>query len=73
MSALDLLATRVPGHALPRPFYTDAEIHRLDLQTIWYRGFVRLMAPVVAGPLGASDYAASSAASRHMAKAPARN
>ena len=27
MSALDLLATRVPGHALPRPFYTDAEIH----------------------------------------------
>ena len=34
MSALDLVATRVPGHALPRPFYTDAEIHRLDLQTI---------------------------------------
>jgi hypothetical protein len=30
MTALDLLATRVPDHALPRPFYTDAEI--LELQ-----------------------------------------
>ena len=40
MSALDLLATRVPGHALPRPFYTDLEIHNVDLENIWYRDWL---------------------------------
>ena len=32
MTALDVLATRVPDYALPRPFYTDAEIHHLWLE-----------------------------------------
>ena len=41
MSALDLLATRVLGHALPRPFYTDAEIHHIDLQTATRRSSSR--------------------------------
>ena len=41
MSALDLLATRVLGHALPRPFYTDPEIHHLDLQTATRRSSSR--------------------------------
>jgi hypothetical protein len=42
MSALDLLATRVLGHALPRPFYTNPEIHHIDLQTATRRSSSRL-------------------------------
>ena len=41
MSALDLLATRVLGDALPRPFYTDPEIHHVDLQTATRRSSSR--------------------------------
>ena len=37
MDTLDLLATRVPNHALPRGFYTDADIFAADLREIWYR------------------------------------
>lgn len=37
MDTLDLLATRVPNHALPRGFYTDADIFADDLREIWYR------------------------------------
>lgn len=37
MDTLDLLATRVPNHALPRGFYTDARIFADDLREIWYR------------------------------------
>jgi len=36
-SLSDLLARRVPGHSLERPFYTDPEIYQRDLETIWYR------------------------------------
>ncbi|OUD08163.1 Rieske (2Fe-2S) protein [Marivivens niveibacter] len=32
-----MLAERVPGHALPRAAYTDASIFQADLQTIFYR------------------------------------
>lgn len=39
--ALDvLLARRKPGHALERPFYTDAEIYAQDLDAIWYRDWL---------------------------------
>ena len=41
MSALDLMATCVLGHALPRPFYTDPEIHHIDLQTATMRSSSR--------------------------------
>ncbi|WP_127904360.1 aromatic ring-hydroxylating oxygenase subunit alpha [Solirhodobacter olei] len=37
MDTLDLLATRVPNHALPRGFYNDADIFADDLREIWYR------------------------------------
>ncbi|KGJ03927.1 Rieske 2Fe-2S family protein [Paracoccus halophilus] len=33
----DLLARRVPGHALEQPFYTSAEIFQLDMEHIFYR------------------------------------
>ena len=33
-SLSDLLARRVPGHSLERPFYTDPEIYQRDLETI---------------------------------------
>jgi phenylpropionate dioxygenase-like ring-hydroxylating dioxygenase large terminal subunit len=35
-----LLASRKPKHSLPRPFYTDAEIFRLDLEHIFYRSWL---------------------------------
>lgn len=35
-----LLATRKPNHSLPRPFYTDPEIFRLDLERIWYQSWL---------------------------------
>ncbi len=35
-----LLATRRPGHALARPFYTDPDIFEADLQAIWYRDWL---------------------------------
>ncbi|WP_294926394.1 aromatic ring-hydroxylating dioxygenase subunit alpha [uncultured Paracoccus sp.] len=34
---LDLLARRVPGHALEQPFYTSPEIYQQDLEHIFYR------------------------------------
>jgi Rieske 2Fe-2S family protein len=37
---LSLLATRKPKHSLPRPFYTDPEIFRLDLERIFYRSWL---------------------------------
>ena len=37
---LSLLATRRPNHSLPRPFYTDPQIFRLDLEQIWYRSWL---------------------------------
>ena len=37
VSTLELLQTRKPDHALPRPFYTDPGIFDLDLRTVWYR------------------------------------
>lgn len=35
-----LLATRKPGYALERPFYTDPGIFEADLETIWYRDWL---------------------------------
>jgi len=37
---LSLLATRRPNHSLPRDFYTDPEILRLDLERIFYRSWL---------------------------------
>ena len=37
---LDLIRSRTPGHALPRPFYTDAQVFGLDMETIWYRDWL---------------------------------
>ncbi len=33
----DLLARRIPGHALEQPFYTSPEIYQQDLEHIFYR------------------------------------
>lgn len=35
-----LIAARRPDHALPREFYTDADIFRLDLERIFYRSWL---------------------------------
>ena len=35
-----LLATRKPNHSLPRPFYTDPDIFRLDLERIFYKSWL---------------------------------
>ena len=35
-----LLATRRSNHSLPQPFYTDAEIFRLDLERIFYKSWL---------------------------------
>ena len=32
-----LLARRIPGHALERPFYTDAAIFDADMEALFYR------------------------------------
>lgn len=36
----ELLARRKPGHALEQPFYTDADIYRADMETIFYRDWL---------------------------------
>ncbi|QPM92210.1 aromatic ring-hydroxylating oxygenase subunit alpha [Pseudooceanicola algae] len=36
----ELLARRRTGYALERPFYTDPEIFRTDMDTIWYRDWL---------------------------------
>ena len=35
--AHDLLARRMPGHALEQAFYTSPEIYELDLEHIFYK------------------------------------
>lgn len=35
-----LLAARTPGHALERPFYTDADIFQQDMEQIFYRDWL---------------------------------
>ncbi len=35
-----LLAARKPAHSLPRPFYTDPDVYRADLDKIWYRDWL---------------------------------
>ena len=35
-----LIAARRPGHSLPRDFYTDPEVFRLDLERIFYRSWL---------------------------------
>ena len=35
-----LLAARKPNHSLPRPFYTDPDIFRLDLEGIFYKSWL---------------------------------
>lgn len=37
---LSLLAERRPGFSLARPFYTDPELFRLDMETIFYRDWL---------------------------------
>ncbi len=39
-SVEDLLARRIPGHALEQPFYTSPEIYNLDLQHIFYKDWL---------------------------------
>ncbi len=39
-NVLSLLAERRPLHALPRAFYTDAEILEVDLAEVWYRDWL---------------------------------
>jgi glycine betaine catabolism A len=36
----ELIAQRIPGHALPRAFYTDEEVYQFDLERIWRRGWL---------------------------------
>ncbi len=33
----ELLAQRTPGYALAQPFYTDPDIFRVDMESIFYR------------------------------------
>jgi stachydrine N-demethylase len=40
LTMLNLLETRKPDHALPRAFYTDAEIFDVDLRNVWYRDWL---------------------------------
>ncbi|MES2665462.1 MAG: aromatic ring-hydroxylating dioxygenase subunit alpha [Pseudomonadota bacterium] len=35
-----LLHAQTPGHALTRPFYTDAGLYRADLAHIWYQDWI---------------------------------
>jgi Rieske 2Fe-2S family protein len=37
---LSLLAARSPNHSLPREFYTDPDVFRIDLERIWYRSWL---------------------------------
>jgi Rieske 2Fe-2S family protein len=37
---LSLLAARRPNHSLPREFYTDPDVFRIDLDRIWYRSWL---------------------------------
>ena len=37
---LTQLRNRKPGHTLPGAFYSDPEIHRFDLEQIWYRDWL---------------------------------
>jgi Rieske 2Fe-2S family protein len=37
---LERLQNRRPGFSLPQAFYTDPEIYRLDLDTIFYRDWL---------------------------------
>lgn len=39
-STLSLLEARKPDHALPRPFYTDADVFDIDLRNVWYRDWL---------------------------------
>ncbi|HMQ95131.1 MAG TPA: aromatic ring-hydroxylating dioxygenase subunit alpha [Amaricoccus sp.] len=39
-TALNLLASRVPDHALPRPIYTDPAMLGVDLAEVWYRDWL---------------------------------
>jgi len=42
MQAKDMQATfqPQPGHALPRPYYTDPDIYRHDLERVWGRNWI---------------------------------
>ena len=35
-----LIASRQPGHSLPRAFYCDELIFRADVERIWRRGWL---------------------------------
>ncbi|MDB5523057.1 MAG: ring hydroxylating dioxygenase subunit [Rhizobium sp.] len=35
---LSRLRGRKPGYSLDQPFYIDPDFHKLDMETIWYRG-----------------------------------
>jgi len=37
---LSHLMRRKPGHSLPRALYTDADMFRVDMETIWYRDWL---------------------------------
>jgi phenylpropionate dioxygenase-like ring-hydroxylating dioxygenase large terminal subunit len=39
-TALSLLQSRLPDHALPRPFYTDPGMLEVDLAEIWYKDWL---------------------------------
>ena len=36
----DLIARQPPGHSLLGPFYSDEDIYRLDLDSVWRRGWL---------------------------------
>lgn len=36
----ELVASRQPGHGLPRPFYHDELVYRADLEMIWRQGWL---------------------------------
>ena len=38
--ARDLLNRREPNHSLERAFYTDADLHAIDLEQIFYRDWL---------------------------------
>jgi Rieske 2Fe-2S family protein len=40
---LELIRSRTPGYALPRPFYTDPEVFKADMENIWYRDWLFAM------------------------------
>ena len=37
---ISLLKNRREGYSLPRPFYTDPELFKLDMESIWYRDWL---------------------------------